>query len=209
LLPAQVANANAGSWPKIDLSTVAADLFGRVMGIYGKYDARPTCGNSRLEQVAMSETTSFLSGMGTDHRGRKLQEVMQFDDHALEATHDYIQWLFPIPEKSAFNTCAPVLTAQDIEELHRSPDAVQNLQAAAERMLEFYRRNSHWLSAADHNHLRITRIIRSLKLILGQKDAEKFYRDIMQLVTSAGSPVSADALAHWRRACAPAEQGTP
>jgi opioid growth factor receptor-like protein len=150
----------------------------------------------------MSEITSFLTGTGTDHRGRRLRDILQFGDDALEAAHDYIQWLFPIPEKSAFNPWAPVLTSQDIDELRRNPDALENLRAAAGRMLEFYRNNAHWLTATDHNHLRISRIIRSLKLIAGLKEAERFYGEIMELVNAAGSPVSANALAHWRRACA-------
>lgn len=150
----------------------------------------------------MSEITSFLSGTGTDHRGRKLRDILAFQDDALEATHDYIQWLFPIPEKSAFNAFAPVLTSRDIDELHRNPEALDNLRAAAERMLEFYRNDAHWLTATDHNHLRISRIIRSLRLIVGHDEAERFHDEIMKLVNAAGSPVSADALAFWRRACA-------
>jgi hypothetical protein len=148
----------------------------------------------------MSEITSFLSGTGTDHRGRKLHDIVQFDDNELEATHDYIQWLFPIPERSAFNFLAPVLTSGDIEELRRNPDALDNLRAAAERMLEFYRRNDRWLGVTDHNHLRISRIIRSLRLIVGHPEARRFYDAIMKRVSSTGSPVSANVLAFWRRA---------
>jgi hypothetical protein len=148
----------------------------------------------------MSKITSFLAGTGTDHRGRKLRDILEFQDDALEATHDYIQWLFPLPERSTFNASAPVLTSKDIDELCRSPDARANLEAAAERMLEFYRSNAHWLTAADHNHLRISRIIRSLGLVLGQKEAQRFHDEIMRLVNAAGPPVSADALAFWRRA---------
>ena len=151
----------------------------------------------------MSEITSFLAGTGTDHRGRKFSDILQFGDDALEATHDYIQWLFPLPERSAFNPLAPVLTSKDIDELHGNPDALNNLRAAAKRMLEFYRNNAHWLTAMDHNHLRISRIIRCLKLTAGLKEAEKFYGEIMGLVSAAGSPVSANVLTHWRRTCAP------
>jgi len=148
----------------------------------------------------MSEITSFLSGAGTDHRGRRLRDILGFGDDALETTHDYIQWLFPIPEQSAFNPWAPVLTTGDMDELRHYPDALDNLRAAAQRMLEFYRNNVHWLTATDHNHLRISRIIRSLKLIVGQEEADRFYDEIMRLVKVAGSPVSANAVAYWRRA---------
>jgi hypothetical protein len=151
----------------------------------------------------MNAITSFLSGTGTDHRHRKVGEIIGFDDQQLEEVHDYIQWLFPLPERSAFNLFAPVLTTEDIEQLKQNSAAQQNLKVAAERMMIFYGRNRHWLTAIDHNHLRITRIIRSLCLILGKDEAVKFYDEIMKLVLAAGSPVSEQALDHWRRSKAP------
>jgi hypothetical protein len=63
----------------------------------------------------MSAITSFLEGTGADHRGRTLAEVIAFEDDELEGIHDYIQWLFPLPEVSAFNPFAPVITSSDIE----------------------------------------------------------------------------------------------
>lgn len=40
----------------------------------------------------------FTLGEGTDHRGRLIiQDVWAFPDEAFEVTHDYVQWLFPIP----------------------------------------------------------------------------------------------------------------
>jgi hypothetical protein len=150
----------------------------------------------------MSAITSFLSGTGTDHRNRKVGDVISFDDEQLEQVHDYIQWLFPLPSRSAFNPLAPLLTSQDIEQLKPNLTARENLRAAAERMLVFYRRNHHWLTATDHNHLRISRIISSLRLILGQDEAMSFYAAIKDLVESAGNPVSEQALDYWRRATA-------
>lgn len=151
----------------------------------------------------MSAITSFLSGTGTDHRNRKVGDVIRFDDQLLEQAHDYIQWLFPLPESSTFNAFAPVLTTEDIEQLKQNSAAQQNLKAAAERMLMFYRANRHWLTAIDHNHLRITRIIRSLNLILGNGEAVRFYDEVMKLVLGAGTPVSEQALDYWRRSKAP------
>ena len=45
-----------------------------------------------------------------DARGRSLTEIWGWDDERLEQVHDYIQWLFPLREPSAFNPGAPVLT---------------------------------------------------------------------------------------------------
>lgn len=114
--------------------------------------------------------------------------------------HDYIQWLFPIPERSAFNPFTPVLTSQDVEDIRQNSAAQENLKAAKGRMLNFYRRNTHWLTTVDHNHLRISRIIRSLSLVLGCEEAMSFYLQIKELVRSAGNPVSEQAQSYWRKA---------
>ena len=148
----------------------------------------------------MSDITSFLDCSGTDHRGRRIDEILSFEDEHLEAVHDYIQWLFPLPERSAFNPYAPSLSIQDIEAIKQSTVAKRNLEDAALRMLAFYQHNTHWLTAINHNHLRISRIIHSLSLILGPDEAKKFHDEIMHLVESAGHPVSSQALDHWRRA---------
>jgi hypothetical protein len=147
-----------------------------------------------------SAVTSYLEGTGTDHRGRSVSEIIAFDDHELEVVHDYIQWLFPLPEASAFNPFAPVLSPMDIEVLRKNAKARDNLAKAAARMLQFYRHSSHWLTAMDHNHLRISRIIRSLALILGSDDAQYFHRHVLDLVNRAGSPVAQQALEYWRQA---------
>ena len=36
-----------------------------------------------------------------------LEDVLQWDDEKLERTHDYIQWMFPTDQESAFNASAP------------------------------------------------------------------------------------------------------
>lgn len=51
----------------------------------------------------------FTLGQGTDHAGRFFHDILALDNFWLEHTHDYIQWLFPIPEAGRFNGFAPVL----------------------------------------------------------------------------------------------------
>lgn len=148
----------------------------------------------------MSAITSFLEGTSSDHRGRNISEVLNFDNGALEAVHDYIQWLFPLPETSAFNPFAPVLTSSDIEALKRSPRVQESLEKATARMLQFYRQNTNWLTAVDHNHLRITRIIRSLALLQGKDKARLFHYQILQISELAGRPVAPQALNYWHNA---------
>jgi hypothetical protein len=150
--------------------------------------------------VANSAAAMFLTGEGHDHRGRKLADVLALDDSALERSHDYIQWLFPLPEASRFNASAPVLRSEDIALIRSNDKAKANLLSARDRMLAFYSENDHWLVPFDHNHLRITRIIRCLVLCVGAEEAQGFHQRIMALVEAAARPVNEDSLRHWRNA---------
>ena len=58
---------------------------------------------------------------GTDARGRTLSEIWSWDADRLEGVHDYIQWLFPLPEASAFNPSAPLLTDATLEAFRADP----------------------------------------------------------------------------------------
>ncbi len=53
----------------------------------------------------------FTLGEAPDHRGRYIHDIWTFSDESLENTHDYIQWLFPIPAANEVNQFAPVLTS--------------------------------------------------------------------------------------------------
>ena len=109
----------------------------------------------------------FLEG-GFDYRNRTVAEILAKDDDWLESTHDYIQWLFPLDVKSFSNRNAPVMLIDDILRISESDAAQQNLQASVKRMKEF------WVTRYNHNHLRITRVIKSLRLISGSVAAEEF-----------------------------------
>ncbi|MGH6874408.1 MAG: opioid growth factor receptor-related protein [Aestuariivirgaceae bacterium] len=147
-----------------------------------------------------SAAQAFLEGTGSDHRGRSIVHILAFDDESLEAVHDYIQWLFPLPERSRFSAEAPVLTAPEVAMIAASPLARRNLLAAAHRLQRFYESNGHWLTAINHNHLRITRIIRSLRILVGVEEAQAFRARIEDLVAAAGNPVAPEAINHWHRA---------
>lgn len=140
---------------------------------------------------------AFLSGTGRDARGRLVAEVLRFSDEELERHHDYIQWLFPLPDRSAAQPNAPVLSEAEIQAIRNDPGSVATLENATRRMLDFYRDSDAWLRPWDHNHLRITRIIKSLRLLVGQDAARGFYDAIMTMHRAGGSPVNAESLRFW------------
>ena len=150
--------------------------------------------------MTVGPIVAFLEGEGPDGRGRTLFEVLAFDNAALERTHDFIQWLFPLREPSTAVPDAPVLTPDDIETIQNSTMAQCALAAATDRMEAFYRATHDWMMPNDHNHLRITRIIRSLRLLRGDDEADAFRASILSLVEAARAPVSARSRGYWQTA---------
>ena len=148
----------------------------------------------------MSRLTAFIEGQGTDAAGRTLADVLAFDDAELERRHDFIQWLFPLPEPSRAVPGSPVLEPADVPALTASAPAQANLARAAERMLRFYADTAAWRASFDHNHLRITRIIRSLRLLAGDAAADAFRDALLSRVAAERIPVNATSLGFWRAA---------
>lgn len=118
-------------------------------------------------------------------------------DQDIEQIHDFIQWLFPLDAPSGANRRAPVLSAEDVQAIHASGLAQIALAAGTDRMAAFYQRNGHWLVDHDHNHLRITRIIKSLRLLRGPGEAEDFRQIVLRRDEQAGRPVSAGSRQYW------------
>lgn len=122
----------------------------------------------------MSAIIEFYTGSGQDHRGRSFADYMSMSDQDREYVHDYIQWLFPLTEESRFNLDAPVLTEEDIQVLRDSKMAQYRLGLATLRMESFYWNYEHWRSEGDHNHMRITRILKCLMLLGATHLANEF-----------------------------------
>lgn len=153
-----------------------------------------------MSSAAAAPLHAFLSGIGRDSRGRLAADVLCFSNEQLEEVHDYIQWLFPLPTRSAAQPAAPVLTQAEIDAIRADPRALDTLQKATERMLQFYKDTNGWLTSHDHNHLRITRIIHSLRLLVGPEEAQRFHKDILALDYVAGCPVNTRSLRFWAEA---------
>ena len=57
---------------------------------------------------------AYLAGGGRDGRGRTAEEVLALPDLDLERIHDWVQWLFPLPTRSAAVPGSPVLDPAEI-----------------------------------------------------------------------------------------------
>ena len=157
----------------------------------------------------------FTSGEGTDHQGRRIDEIRAWDDGRLEAVHDYIQWLFPLPEASGFNPYAPVLTPEDIVTIRDDPALRDQVRGSFGRLLRFYgygwergavietdaSRRRAWVTPGNHNFLRISRILRSLSLLGLREEAAAFLAVLERLAGGeAGRTIGTLSLHHWRAA---------
>ena len=148
----------------------------------------------------MSAILDFLEGSGPDAAGRSIAGVLAFGLGALESRHDFIQWLFPLAEASRAVPSSPTLSPQDVVAIRASALAQANLAAAQRRMAWFYESTDHWLGPSDHNHLRITRIIKSLRLLVGDGQADQFRAQILAKVNRRPIEITESTRRYWSEA---------
>jgi hypothetical protein len=161
----------------------------------------------------VSKIIDFYSGQGKNNRGLTIQQVWEFDDIKLERYHDYIQWLFPLDVRSKFNKEAPILTDYDIKQFAGLGTAVKQSLIV---MLDFYgftyhsglkniwldadlimrQRREAWVTASNHNYLRITRILKFLSLIGRQDTAMTFLYPLLALWKDHPFTIGESAI-HW------------
>ena len=140
---------------------------------------------------------AFLTGSGNDGAGRRLREILAFDDAHIEGVHDFIQWCFPLHEASLAVPGAPVLSRAEAEAIRADETARAGLRSALARMRLFYTRTDGWLRPYDHNHLRITRILTAIRSLLGPDEAEAFHAFVTARNAQAGSPINDESLRYW------------
>ena len=154
-----------------------------------------------LPLTAMPDpVVTFYSG-GRDSQGRTLAEILAWNDGALEAVHDYIQWLFPTRLPSGVNADAPLVAPSTVEAFAGNPALREELRHAFTRMLAFYGltrvgeriemdadrfddRARVWLRPGNHNHLRLTRIMDSLTTLGLEQEAGALRRCLLDDVAA-------------------------
>lgn len=162
----------------------------------------------------------FYRGQRPDNRGRFLSDVQHQSLEDLEDVHDYIQWMFPLPEPSSANAEAPILTRQDIEEFARDEGLREELLKSFEIMLAFYglqlrrvddrilivtapsfcARSEVWLTPHNHNFLRMTRILRSLNTLGCRPYARALFEALQDLYARHSSIIGSETFRYWQQA---------
>ena len=155
----------------------------------------------------------FYAGEAPDDRGRMLEQILAFDDAALEYTHDFIQWLFPLRDRSGANPSAPRLDDGAVAAFEARPQLRAALRRALDRMLAFYgmewrdgeivrgprwRERDQWLTPYNHNHLRLTRMLVSLRTLGLRDEAGALYAALRSIAKNEGrDAISAVTLRYW------------
>jgi hypothetical protein len=153
-----------------------------------------------------------------DARNRSLATILSWPDSRLESSHDYIQTVFPLPEESMFSF-APIVTPEVRSAFLAQAELRASLRGAMERMLTFYGlqfsdeagketvtrapnfgiNSRNWVTRFDHNHLRMTRILRSLR-VLGLGDEAAALHRFLSTDEEVTDTVSPRSQMYWRRA---------
>jgi hypothetical protein len=171
----------------------------------------------------MSRLVAFYLLRAPDVRGRGLDDLWELDPDEWEEGHDHVQWLFPLPEPSRFNPDAPLVGADDVAAWRRSPELRANLLVSFRKFLHFlglelaqdgerwlvrpgpnwHGRRGWWVfpgaTRVNHNWLRITRVLKSLRLLDLEPQAQAFLRALQEVYDLEGM-ISPQSMALWQEA---------
>jgi len=140
----------------------------------------------------------FLKGNQPDAYKRYLKDIWMMSDDQIENKHNFIQWIFPLNVESNAVPSSPMLTKKEIISIKNSEIAQKNIKKSAEWFLEFLSNNSYWICQNNHNHYRITRAIKSLRLIHSNEEAEKFKNSIMNLIQGNEKKINSTNIQYWK-----------
>ena len=124
----------------------------------------------------------FLKNNETDIYHRYISEIWSFNDEQIETTHNFIQFLFPStqPSKNSFNKI--YINSDDLlYELKSDKKVRESIMYSSNWYFSFLERNQHWQTYYDHNHLRISRVIESLNVIVSNRQANRFYKQVLDI----------------------------
>ena len=158
----------------------------------------------------------FYAGEGTDDRGRTIADIWAYSHEDLESVHDYIQWLFPLADRSAFNPDAPLLDDETTGRFRRDVRLRGNLERSLRVMLDFYglaiageeilrvpsfgERARHWLTPGNHNFLRLTRILKSLSMLGLEDRARQLLQALEEIDRKRPGIIGERSMGFWSRA---------
>jgi len=163
----------------------------------------------------VSRLVQFYLGEVPDSSGRMVHDILNFTLEEQESIHDYIQWLFPLREQSQFNRRAPLLSEDDIKVFRESDVLKKRVLGALRKMLDFYGfelqgkrvtrsaawdERKQWVTPYNHNYLRISRILTSLRLLGLDEYAQSFYSALENVYKEDANRIGPETWSFWTKA---------
>ena len=172
------------------------------------------------DQTVDSDIIRFFRGECGNNAGDTLEDILYWDDVRLEREHSFVQWLFPSNEPSMFNVDAPVLSREDEKAFRESKELQRKQHWCFCRMMQFFgyevldfgdkdyvelvviepskgnRYPQHALEGFNHNMLRITRILKSLRLT----GNDRCFHALWEALQHIRPQISLITWGHWERA---------
>lgn len=143
----------------------------------------------------------FYCGNATGPRNLTLDEILTLSHGQFEDSHNFIQWLFPLPEPSKHNKDAPLLDDETITAMKENETCQANLKRAFLYFEKFLQETKEvWVTPKNHNFLRITRAIRSLKLLNLSHLANVIYFKAFEVYLDYPDIVGENTLKFWNQA---------
>lgn len=153
----------------------------------------------------------FYRGGGNTN-GHTLEEILKWSDGALEMDHDWVQFVFGSNEPSKLNGDAPTLTKEESDIFKADPELQEKVKQAFLRFLKFlhFKLESDgekpvikaesvdvwWLEEFNHTMLRVTRMLKSLRL----KGLERYAVAFYEAVKPFRNRLSDNTWGYWTRA---------
>ncbi len=155
---------------------------------------------------------AFYRGEGRTDHGYTFDGIIAWADDVWEDVHNYIQWMFPNDQRSAFYPEAPILTPAVIKLWSADPTLQEHLGLAFDRWLRFvgverdgtgfrFREPTNLEVWGDQNHnwLRITRVLKSLRL-LHRGDESRAWFAFLEKTAAPRFGIDEGTLRFWREA---------
>ena len=155
----------------------------------------------------------FLKGNGKNYGGKSIYDIWEYSLEELETDHHYIQWLFPLQKRSLHNIFCPVV--KDIREF-REPEIIRNMRKSFDRMLDFYgleytdgqvvetiyfaESAKKWCTPQNHNFLRFTRILKSLRLFGLKKESTALFKELRKIYRERYRIIGKKTYLYWKDA---------
>ncbi len=151
-----------------------------------------------------SEIVQYFLDQAKDGGGRTLAQVMQKDNSWFERTHDFIQWMLPTKRPSQHEPSAPVLTEKDVQVFQIRRDLRESYSFGVDRVKRFLQLDQvrpFWVRPRDHNHLRITRLIESLRDLGFEERAGRVLEQVLRVDKMNPDIIDRETVGYWKKAC--------